>query len=384
MRATKGRHKLKHNRNDTLKLLLSSFVIFHNSLSSVIAFTGKAPFLLPISHCANIRSHEHHHPIPSSPCNIPPTTSILKTAASTRLYMSQNPEDEEEEKIGFLDFINPFRAPTAIPAEYREEIMRAEANTQAAKDRSTRIGLYVLLALSGVAIAGFNGFLTNVRLDLVEKYGETWTLEQDQTFGWTVSNPVFGFLLTNGLGGAVAFLTGGLSLVLAEMEVRTGKENAVKIWREIKRRKEEASGGTVKKEKKRAKKQKKKKRSGKETKRLAALSEVMMEEKEEPKKVEVEMPVEKQDAKVEEKQQQPTGEEEEGGGGLIGKMKDLYKKADDMAAAQALLLNKELEERGVVDKITDESGLKVIGKEAAAKLEEEKKKPSNEDGVEKK
>ena len=36
-----------------------------------------------------------------------------------------------------------------------------------------------------------------------------------------------------------------------------------------------------------------------------------------------------------------------------------------MAASQALLLNKELEDRGVVEKITDESGLKVIGKEAA-------------------
>ena len=36
------------------------------------------------------------------------------------------------------------------------------------------------------------------------------------------------------------------------------------------------------------------------------------------------------------------------------------------------LLNKELEDRGVVEKITDESGLNVIGREAAAKLEEEK------------
>ena len=41
-----------------------------------------------------------------------------------------------------------------------------------------------------------------------------------------------------------------------------------------------------------------------------------------------------------------------------------------MAASQALLLNKNLEEAGVVDKITDETGLKVIGKEAAAKLSE--------------
>jgi hypothetical protein len=41
-----------------------------------------------------------------------------------------------------------------------------------------------------------------------------------------------------------------------------------------------------------------------------------------------------------------------------------------MAAAQALLLNKELEDKGVLEKITDETGLRVIGKEAAAKLQQ--------------
>ena len=41
-----------------------------------------------------------------------------------------------------------------------------------------------------------------------------------------------------------------------------------------------------------------------------------------------------------------------------------------MAASQALLLNKELEGRGIVDKITDESGLRVIGKQAAMKQQE--------------
>jgi hypothetical protein len=37
-----------------------------------------------------------------------------------------------------------------------------------------------------------------------------------------------------------------------------------------------------------------------------------------------------------------------------------------MAASQALLLNKQLEDKGILDKITDESGLKVIGKSAAS------------------
>ena len=50
----------------------------------------------------------------------------------------------------------------------------------------------------------------------------------------------------------------------------------------------------------------------------------------------------------------------------MDKMKDFYEQADNMTASQALLLNKELEDRGVVEKITDETGLKVIGKDAAA------------------
>jgi len=43
-----------------------------------------------------------------------------------------------------------------------------------------------------------------------------------------------------------------------------------------------------------------------------------------------------------------------------------------MAASQALLLNKKLEDTGVIEKITDETGLKVIGKEEAAKLKAQK------------
>lgn len=57
----------------------------------------------------------------------------------------------------------------------------------------------------------------------------------------------------------------------------------------------------------------------------------------------------------------------------MGKMQDFYEKADNMAASQALLLNKELEEKGIIDKITDETGLKVIGKEAASKLDDKEK-----------
>ena len=47
---------------------------------------------------------------------------------------------------------------------------------------------------------------------------------------------------------------------------------------------------------------------------------------------------------------------------LLEKAKNFYKEADALAAQNALLLNKELEERGVLEKITDKSGLKVVGK----------------------
>jgi hypothetical protein len=60
--------------------------------------------------------------------------------------------------------------------------------------------------------------------------------------------------------------------------------------------------------------------------------------------------------------------------GVLGKIKSLYNEADKMAASQALLLNKELEDMGVLEKITDESGLKVIGKEAASELKKDSDK----------
>ena len=59
-------------------------------------------------------------------------------------------------------------------------------------------------------------------------------------------------------------------------------------------------------------------------------------------------------------------------GGVLGKIKNFYEQADRMAASQALLLNKELEDRGVIDKITDETGLRVVGKEEADKIAKSK------------
>ena len=103
----------------------------------------------------------------------------------------------------------------------------------------------------------------------------------------------------------------------------------------------------------------------KQAKRLSALEEVMVTTESEPNLVPEEA------KEVETTPAADTSKQEDGG--ILGKIKGFYEKADSMAASQALLLNKELEDRGVVEKITDETGLKVIGKEAASKLESDER-----------
>ena len=113
--------------------------------------------------------------------------------------------------------------------------------------------------------------------------------------------------------------------------------------------------------------------TGKQKKRLSALEELMVNDDEEKpppvvhSSISYEETVESADGDTEAEEKN-----EENNNGILGKIKGFYDKADSMAASQALLLNKELEDRGVIDKITDESGLKVIGKDAAAALVEQK------------
>lgn len=139
-----------------------------------------------------------------------------------------------------------------------------------------------------------------------------------------------------------------------------------------KRKQERERGGGSRKKKKGG--GKKKKKLQKQAKRLSALSEVMaVDDGESNQQIspakEAEVLAEKAPDSAADSGNDVEKKEE---GGIVGKIKGFYERADSMAASQALLLNKELEDRGVVEKITDESGLNVIGREAAAKLEEEK------------
>jgi|EP00970_Alexandrium_tamarense_P008328 hypothetical protein len=263
--------------------------------------------------------------------------------------------DDEEESTG-----------NEIPAELRDEIYAAEANTPAAQGRQQRIIVYILLTLAGVTTAFFNAFLSDLRFG----DGSPSTDLAYYGFGWVQDNFLTSFLFMNKIGGGLGLLGAGLSGTLAEVEIRSKKENAEKIWEEIQRRKSAKETSQAKKANKKKGRgltqSSKRDMTGKQKKRLSALEELMNEEEEM-----VSFESESVNTKDEDENEPEKSDDD---GGIFGKIKGFYDKADSMAASQALLLNKELEDRGVIDKITDESGLKVIGKEAAAKAQEEKEK----------
>lgn len=257
---------------------------------------------------------------------------------------------EQYKKEGLFDFIfNPYES--KIPEEIKKEIYEAEGNTQAAKDRGARIGVYALVAFTGVAMAFFNGFLTEMRSGPTPD-GVPFDLDQS-TFAWVNSNFLFQFFFLNKIGGGLALLTGAGAGLLAEAEYDTRRINAEKIWEEMQRRRGNAE------KRKQPKSSRKKRRSGKEAKRISALSEVVLDEERSQATSEP--------AAVEE-QVSPAEPEKTQDGGILGTLKGFYEKADSMSASQALLLNKKLEDEGLIEKITDETGLKVIGREAATKL----------------
>eukprot|EP00529_Nitzschia_sp_RCC80_P020497 CAMPEP_0113450270 /NCGR_PEP_ID=MMETSP0014_2-20120614/5740_1 /TAXON_ID=2857 /ORGANISM="Nitzschia sp." /LENGTH=406 /DNA_ID=CAMNT_0000341597 /DNA_START=20 /DNA_END=1240 /DNA_ORIENTATION=+ /assembly_acc=CAM_ASM_000159 len=300
--------------------------------------------------------------------------------------------------FGLLDFLSPYES--KIPPELKDEIYKAEANTSAAQDRGKRIAFYTIVAIVGVALAVFNGFLTEIRMTGIDGNGLGVVPPEDGStrvgvevlveagFGWVLANPVFKFLFTNKIGGGLCILFGGASGLLAEAELDTKRLNAEKIYEELERRREQKMKKSQKQNNNQNKKKAtgKKRRSGKETKRLSALSEVITVEEQPAATVPMDNS-KKEDTVVEattEKQEEsePTAMSDQAGG-LFDKVKGFYEKADSMAASQALLLNKKLEDAGVVDKITDETGLKVIGKEEAEKLQSQQQQEQQQAQTEK-
>ena len=332
-----------------MKLLLARIALLTGALQSdysVRAFTASS------HHRLLTKPQSSLHP------KSPLVTLQIQTSSSstTALY-------------GLFDDENPDQQSSEIPPELRDEIYAAEANTAAAQGRQQRVITYILLTIVGVTTAFFNAFLSDLR------FGDGAPSSDLAYYGfdWVQSNPLTGFLFTNKIGGALGLLGAGLSGTLAEVEIRSKKENAEKIWTEMQRRKEMKERPTKsknKKNKKRRSQSSKRDMTGKQKKRMSALEELMVED--EPTPVEVPTVVEATLESQEKEIDQSATSNKDSEGGIMGKIKGFYEKADSMAASQALLLNKELEDRGVIDKITDESGLKVIGKEAAAKLKDEK------------
>jgi hypothetical protein len=309
---------------------------------------------------------------------------------------SSNSSSSSNNKNNPLDFLfNPYES--KIPKEVEAEIYRAEANTIMAQNRNQRVALYAAVAVVGVLLAFFNAFLSELRggggvSSPAEAGMDPFDLSTS-AFAWVQGNPIFDFLFLNKIGGGLMLLIGCGSGLMAEAELDSRRINAERIWEELQKRRDANERRALKKqERQQQKKQQHQGRKGeralgnkKKAKRLTALSEVVGAE-----------PMKSTDAATDAVETPPVifssqqrsamlsdqnvavGEgagtdvvpersaEGSGGGGLFQGVKDLYAKADSMAASQALLLNKKLEDAGLIEKITDETGLKVIGREQAA------------------
>jgi len=232
-----------------------------------------------------------------------------------------------------------------IPEEYREKIYEIERKTPAAQGRQGRIITYSLLGVIFILFATSNVFFGKI-------FESDPTPEMEETLWYQLSS--FIPLLSTKFGGYADGIFATICVYLIDQENAREFDTREKIWLEIKKRQESGERPISQKAKSPAP------TSGKKAKRMKALAEVMAEEEQKPI-------IEEAD---ETKSETPAEEVAlPDNSGLLGKVIDFYKKADDMAAAQALIMNKKLEEAGVVEKITDESGLRVIGREEAKKLE---------------
>jgi hypothetical protein len=95
---------------------------------------------------------------------------------------------------------------SSIPKEVRKKIYEAEGNTQAAKDRTVRMIVYILLAFLGSLLGIGNGVLTEVLSS--ESSTDTATIVQLQD----------NLFLTTKWGGIIALISAGVFGTLAELE----------------------------------------------------------------------------------------------------------------------------------------------------------------------
>ena len=254
--------------------------------------------------------------------------------------------------------MTPFSGPD-IPREYADQIMKAEASTPAAKDRQIRILLYALLCAVTFTLGGLNAFV-----GISSNPTEDSTPPLDPAM-WN-NNPILNFFLLNKIGGALSLILTGIGGTMIELEQRTKAENAEKIWNELQRRRVRDETSTAPSVSSASPKSKssssnRSNKKNKQNKKLLAFAEVLIDKKKET----VQGLGEQRDDDDDDDDDAAVLSSNEAirnssSPGFFGKLKDFYNQADQLAASQALLLNKELEDRGILEKITDESGLKVV------------------------
>jgi hypothetical protein len=302
---------------------------------------------------------------------------------------NDNREENEEgnnnnNRFGLGKFFDVNLYSSEIPDNIRDKIYDIESKTPAANGRSIRITTYTIIAIVTIGLAFFNAFISDLKTSIDPELPSI----SDAGFTWVIENPITSFLFTNKVGGILLLATGGISGLLAESEMDSRRINSEKIYLELKRRKDmkDKGKGSTTTAAATATKQRSKKSKSKETKRIIALAEVLDspptttttivgdDEKNQfvPKtkaaSSEVSLTkigdnIDKSIPSIDEEINMTTTDGSSGNNSdsLLDKVKSFYQRADQMAASQALLLNKELEDRGLLEKITDDSGLRVIG-----------------------
>jgi len=367
--------KIKHIPKKSSSTLSRSIVLelHHNTMYIIQALLL---IFVPRIIVSGFSAYTRHVQIPSSTFTLYRDISATTT---TVLQLSNNSKPK-----GFInEFMSPFRKPD-IPMEYVDKIMKAEASTTAAQDRQGRVILYTVIGLITFTLGAMNAFIgiTSQATNQSPSYSSFLHLPWDE-------NPILDFFLLNKIGGALSLILTGIGGTMIELEHRTKVENAEKIWMELqrRRRREEEDNGkqiqlnegntTSSKMSSSSSNPRSSNRSSnkkkKPNKKLSALAEVLVvETKQQSSKDESitppmsssSTPVLKnnKDMVVSTPSTDMSSQTKTKSDNFLNKMKDFYNQADQLAASQALLLNKELEDRGIIEKITDETGFKVIGK----------------------
>lgn len=198
-------------------IMMPSVAISAMSLLAVATrLQSGSSFLVPSAASSSIALLVRRMDIARSPPPVPPPAGRRSGAASSPAATALNGLFDGWGGGGGGDDAAKSSAVAEIPPEVRGEIIKAESNTPAAEGRQRRIVTYFLLTITGMTVAFFNAFLSDLRFgdgspsEDLSYYG----------FGWVQDNFVTSFLFMNTIGGAMALLGAGLAGTLAEVEVR--------------------------------------------------------------------------------------------------------------------------------------------------------------------